>query len=504
MKSTSSVPSGPARENLVALERAHESAVNDRVFQTGVRQLVQDSWQRSLSLSLNPAIVAQERTWTDAELRDLRNLHPLAAVLPVVHSLLIRHAFDAELLVAIGDESGRLLWIDGDRVLRRQVEEMLFVEGADWSEGHVGTSAPGTAIALDRGIQIRRAEHFNALAHPWSCTAVPIHDPDTGKILGVIDITGGDQAVAPQTLPLVEAAVAAMEAELRIQRLDGGRLDGRRLDAERLAGERTNEQRSSEQRSGQQRIGEQRNDEQRSDERRSDVSDRPDSRRRRSSVAMFSAANRAAVPVGFGVLGSDYGHLECGDVAIDVSPRHAEILTLLAWHREGLSADRLAFLLSDQTGSGQVNSVDTLRAEMVRVRKVLEQVTPSIVIGSRPYRLQSPLELDAQRVLAFLDRGAHRVALAAYRGPVLPNSFSPGIIDIRTEISARLREAMLTDASVDLLLEYARSDEATYDSEVWRACLELLPARSPKRATVVARLKRIDDELGVRQSSSQR
>ncbi|MBG6214881.1 MAG: transcriptional regulator [Cryobacterium sp.] len=460
MKSTSSVPSGPAREALVALERAHESAVSDRVFQTGVRKLVQDSWRRSLSLSINPAGVAPERALTDAELRDLRNQHPLAAVLPVVHNLLIRHALDAELLVAIGDESGRLLWIDGDRVLRRQVEEMLFVEGADWSEGHVGTSAPGTALALDRGIQIRRAEHFNALAHPWSCTAVPIHDPDTGKILGVIDITGGDQAVAPQTLPLVEAAVAAMEAELRIQRLDGYRLG---------------------------------------------ASTERDARTpRRASIALLPAPNRNVVPVGFGVLGSDYGHLESGGMAVDVSPRHAEILTLLAWHREGLSADRLAFLLSDQTGSGHANGVDTLRAEMVRLRKVLEQVNPPVSIGSRPYRLQSPLELDAQRVLAFLERGAHRVALAAYRGSVLPNSFSAGIIDIRTEVSARLREAMLTDASVDLLLEYARSEEATYDSEVWRACLELLPARSPKRATVVARLKRIDDELGARRNSSKR
>lgn len=450
-KSTSSVPSGEARERLVALERAHESAITDQVFGGGVRKLVQDSWQRSISLSLDPESLSPERQLTDAELRDLRNQHPLAAVLPVVHNLLIRHAFDAELLVAIGDESGRLLWIDGDRVLRRQVETMLFVEGADWSEGRVGTSAPGTALALDRGIQIRRAEHFNALAHPWSCTAVPIHDPDTGVILGVIDITGGDRAVAPQTLPLVEAAVAALEAQLRFQRRSTHSMRTSRAIA-------------------------------------------PLSRR--SSSALRPAGNRHPVPVGLSVLGSDCGHLDSGGTSVDVSPRHAEILTLLAWHREGLSAARLAFLLSDQTGGGQVTSVDTLRAEMVRVRKVLEQISPSVIIDSRPYRVQTPLELDAQRVLAFLERGAHRVALAAYRGAVLPHSLSPGIIAIRTEVSTRLREAMLTDASVDLLLEYARSEEATYDFEVWRACLELLPPRSPKRATVIARLQRIDDEIG--------
>ncbi len=439
LKSSSSVPTGDARESIVALERAHESAITDRVFQSGVRQLVQDSWQRSLSLRLDPSSVAPERALTDGELRDLRNQHPLAAVLPVVHNLLIRHATDAELIVAIGDESGRLLWIDGDRVLRRRVEEMLFVEGADWSESRVGTSAPGTALALDRGIQIWRAEHFNTLAHPWSCTAVPIHDPDTGKILGVIDITGGDQAVAPQTLPLVEAAVAAMEAELRIQRLDR-------------------------------------------------PADSPLAQRSRASM---SVSVPRLVPAGLSVLGTDHGQLHCASSTVDASPRHTEILTLLAWHREGLSADRLASFLSDQD-----TAVETLRAEMVRVRKVLALLDSPIMITSRPYRLESKLELDAQRVLAFLERGAHRVALGAYRGAVLPGSSAPGIVEIRQEVSSRLREALLADASVDLLLSYARTEEATWDTEVWRACQELLPARSPKRAMVVAHLARIEDEIG--------
>ncbi|TFC83658.1 transcriptional regulator [Cryobacterium sp. TmT2-59] len=425
--------------SFVKLARAHEAAVLDKVARPGVRKLVQESWDRSLSLRLDPSRLAPERELTFDELRDKRDQHALASVLAVVHNLLIRHSFDSGLIVAIGDEFGRLLWIDGDREVRRRAEGMLFVEGSDGSERRVGTSVPGTALALDHGIQIQRAEHFNHLAHPWSCTAVPIHDPDSGDILGVIDITGGAEAVAPQTLPLVEAAVAAMEAELRIQRLSASaaaptvaRFFGRALPAPPV----------------------------------------------RTSPARLE------------VLGRDHGQLENDGGAGEVSPRHAEILTLLAWNRDGLSADRLSLLLTDQA-----NGVDNLRAEMVRLRKVLEQTSPRIGIASRPYRLETPLELDAQRVLAFLERGAHRVALGAYRGPVLPGSSAPGIIEIRTEVSARLREAMLSDASAELLLEYARTDEATYDSEVWRACLELLPARSPKRASVVARLKRIDAEM---------
>ncbi len=44
---------------------------------------------------------------------------------------------------------------------------------------------------LDRAVQIRGAEHYNRIVHPWSCTAAPVHDPVTGALLGVIDITGG-------------------------------------------------------------------------------------------------------------------------------------------------------------------------------------------------------------------------------------------------------------------------------------------------------------------------
>jgi len=425
--------------SFLTLAAAHEAAVAERFIGPGVRKLVQESWQRSLSLSLDPLRLAPEPELSSDELRELRDRHPLAAVLPVVHNLLIRHAFHSGLIVAIGDEFGRLLWIDGDRSVRSKAEGMLFVEGSDWSERRVGTSAPGTALALNHGIQIQRAEHFNQLAHPWSCTAVPIHDPQSGSILGVIDITGGDEAVAPQTLPLVEASVAALEAELRIQRLSAAATS--------------------------------------------------------PTVARFFGSappvpSERPSPASLEVLGRDHGQLDNADGRVEISPRHAEILTLLAWNRDGLSADRLSMLLTDQA-----NAVDNLRAEMVRLRKVLKHSSPRISIASRPYRLETSLELDAQRVLAFLERGAHRVALGAYRGAVLPSSTAPGIVEIRAEISARLRQAMLSDASADLLLEYARTDEATYDSEVWRACLELLPARSPKRASVVARLSRIEEEL---------
>ena len=418
------------------LARAHESAISERVATSGVRRLVKESWERSIMLHLDPATASPALALDDDDLREYRKTHPLSLVLPVVHRLLTRHAADSGLIVAVGDESGRLLWIDGDRALRRRAEGMMFVEGADWSEGRVGTSAPGTALALDHGIQIQRAEHFNLVVHPWSCTAVPVHDPDSGEVIGVIDITGGDEAVAPHTLPLIEAAVAAVEAEMRIRRLD-------------------------------------------------DIASRPAPR-------SVPRPHRQIAPA-LHSLGRDHATLEFDGRTLELSPRHAEILTLLAWHPDGLTSEQLCELLYEGDGSKV-----TLRAEMVRLRRAIAPFAPALTPLSRPYRAALPLELDAHRVLSFIERGAHRVALAAYQGPVLPASASPGIRAIRAEVSSRLREALLTDASVETLLGYARTDEAAYDAEVWKACLHLLPPRSPKRAGVVSRLERIEAEVSLR------
>ncbi|ASD23984.1 transcriptional regulator [Cryobacterium sp. LW097] len=408
--------------------------------QAGVRRLVRESWQRSLSLRLDPLTAQAAPTLAADELNRLRARNPLAGVLPVINTLLVRHAAEFGLIVAVADETGRLLWIDGDSSVRTRAEDMHFVVGADWSEARVGTSAPGTALALNHGIQIQRAEHFSQLAHPFSCTAVPIHDPVTGAVLGVIDITGGDAAVAPQTLPLVEAAVAALEAELRIQSLSAPR------------------------------------------------------------PAPARPSGFTAPGILLTVLGTEHGALHGAPStdrhstdrhSVGLSPRHAEILLLLAWHRQGLSADRLASLLSDE----QPHAVENLRAEMVRLRRALAVSHPQLRIGSRPYRLETGVDTDAGRVLRLLGRGAHRMALAAYRGTVLPGSAAPGVTEIRAEVSQRLRQTLLSDASVEVLLDYARTEEAAWDSEVWRACLQLLPARSPQRAAVVASLARIEAEL---------
>jgi hypothetical protein len=121
---------------------------------------------------------------------------------------------EGEQLMAVSDADGRLLWVEGNRTAREHGARINFVEGALWDEAHAGTNAPGTALALDHEVQIFATEHFRQTVQAWTCAAAPIHDPLTGRILGVVDITGGDIVANPHSLALVRAAARACEAVL--------------------------------------------------------------------------------------------------------------------------------------------------------------------------------------------------------------------------------------------------------------------------------------------------
>ncbi|QKJ20978.1 transcriptional regulator [Microbacterium hominis] len=419
------------------IERAHEELLagnlgDDRL--RDVRALVRESWRRSLD-GLVGAEALPPLELDAAAIEEYRRTHPLGGVIEMVRGLLLPGGPDESgVIVAVGDASGRLLWVEGDHRVRTLTGDMGFVEGANWSEAAIGTSAPGTALTLDRSLQIHGAEHFNRLVQPWSCTAAPVHDPETRALLGVIDVTGGIEAATPQAQLLVDATARAIEGELLVSRL------------------------------------------------RARAESRPARRRTTKPVVATRATLR--------VLGRDRALLELagelGETVSELGARHAELLLMLAVHRQGVSAERLAELVY-----GDPDALVTLRAEMVRLRRALEKVAPALVPVSRPYRMPIELETDAHQVLSLLDRGAHRVALAAYHGDVLPDSTAPGVEEYRDSVRIALREALMAEASLDVLLAFADTAAAADDVEVLTLCLSMLPARSPRRAGLVARIERL-------------
>jgi hypothetical protein len=393
-----------------------------------IRPVIAESWQRSLAGGVDPDLESARPSPVAPTVARLRDTHPLAPALPVIRRLLVDDAVESGVVVAVSAADGTLLWVEGDPVMRRRAEAMNFLPGADWSERAAGTNAPGTALALDRELQIRGGEHFSRVVQPWSCTAAPVHDPSTGALLGAIDLTGGDEVASPQTLALVRATVVAVESHLALLRLTGN------ATAEPAA--------------------------------------------RKPHLVVLGADRPRWVTT------DDLGHLR----ATGLTGRHADILVLLSHHPEGLSADHLAVLLDDKD-----LGVVTVRAEMSRLRKVIgpEHLT------SRPYRLLVPVTTDIGEIFDALDAGDVESALVRYQGPLLPQSVSPAIARLRTQLSASLRGAVLAEAArgrTDLLRRWLELPEGRDDRDGWRA-LRSAVVDPLRRAQAGGHLAGIDFDL---------
>ncbi|MEV6162161.1 GAF domain-containing protein [Streptomyces sp. NPDC052052] len=202
-------------ERLGQLRYAHEVFTTAGRLEQPVRPVVGESWRRSVRARVSPDGAPLVELGSD-ELGPYRAGHPLAPAMPVIRELMGAYAADGEHLLAVCDAQGRLLWVEGHPAPLRAAGRMNFVEGARWSESAAGTNAPGTAIAVDRPVQVFAAEHFLRTVQRWTCAAAPLHDPRTGRVLGAVDITGGDRLAHPHSLAFVQAVARAAESQLAL------------------------------------------------------------------------------------------------------------------------------------------------------------------------------------------------------------------------------------------------------------------------------------------------
>jgi hypothetical protein len=274
-----------------------------------MRAEVVASWERSAAAGVDVEQPDAPIALDGSDLRGQREMHPLSRVFPLLDDVLGREVRACGAVMALADADGNLLWVCGSSESLRQAERIGFVEGSNWDERLAGTNAPGLALATGREATITRDEHFRSSVRTWSCAATPIHDPGTSQLLGVLDVTGGDEVVVPQTMAMVRAAARLAEAEL-----------ARHLPRPDVAPQ-------SAQSSGLQVVLE------------------------------LLGRNEALVSV------AD-GRDRLGQFRL--SRRHSEIVALLAAAPTGLSGDELAVLLYEEDGGSS-----TLRAELNRLRGLL-------------------------------------------------------------------------------------------------------------------------------------
>jgi transcriptional regulator of acetoin/glycerol metabolism len=186
------------------------------------------------------------------------------------------------------------------------------------------------------------------------------------------------------------------------------------------------------------------------------------------------------------VLGTDAARLRMPGGTVQLSRRHTEILWLLARSPAGLSMQALDAALHPH-GSHPV----TVRAEMTRLRRVLEASGAGGLLLSRPYRPAAALDTDVAELRRRLARGAVHKALDLFTGPPLPGSDAPAVVEARDEVVAELRQAILRSRSASALERWTATGCGHDDAEAWQLLEACLPYGSPKRATARAHRLRL-------------
>ena len=179
------------------------------------RPLIAASWRRMRTRGLDPGADPDVPPLNETEMERRRAASRLRPLVPHLRQALGTAVDDGDQLMVLTDDEGRVLWQDGKPGVRRLADRLGFVGGSAWTEGNVGTNAIGTCLVTGGPVQIQGAEHYVESHTRWGCAAAPVHDPWTGDVIGVVDVSGPSRGMHPSALAMVRLAARVAELEVR-------------------------------------------------------------------------------------------------------------------------------------------------------------------------------------------------------------------------------------------------------------------------------------------------
>ncbi|MBG0851651.1 GAF domain-containing protein [Streptomyces spinoverrucosus] len=401
------------------LSAVRDAALSGKRPDLAPRPVIEESWGRMLRGGVDPDHDFRSGLLEPEEIMRRRQDSPLRHVLPVLREGLVSVADTAQHIMVIADADARVLWREGSSAVLRKADGLGFLLGADWRENIVGTNGVGTPAVVRRPVQVFAAEHFVRSHASWTCAGAPITDPRDGRLIGVVDVSGPLETMHPATLAWVDSVAKLAEARLRVLHLTAlerlravaapvlARLTGRALvvDREGWTAAVTGMPYTN-------RIA---------------LPKALSPGRRWLPVLGLCVVEPLAegwlvrpadepVPTGATRIVLDLGQPRRWTVTVsggagswthELSPRHAELLYLLAEHRAGRTAAQLA---ADVFGDPY--RTVTVRAEMSRVRRYLGGF-----LEHRPYRFRDDAEIE--------------VILPPQPSDLLPHSTAPTVLRAR-------------------------------------------------------------------------
>lgn len=177
--------------------------------ETGVRTSILNSWRRCRTLGLSP---------DQSDLPFREDFEPdgriVRAAVPVLDRLQAMFAGSA-MNISVADASGTvLLRRFGEASLARVLPAIQSVPGFVFAEKVAGTNGIGLALAERQPIRVYGAEHFAERSQGSACRALPVRDPLSGRIEGVLCFGYPRSAEDPALDTVIRKAAGAIERRL--------------------------------------------------------------------------------------------------------------------------------------------------------------------------------------------------------------------------------------------------------------------------------------------------
>jgi len=108
--------------------------------------------------------------------------------------------------IILTDAAGLVLTrLTADHDLERHLDGVKLAPGFSYAEERVGTNGIGTALESGGPAHVFGHEHYAEHLEGLACAGVPIHDPVSGKTVGVIDLTCWRKNADPLLISLVKS-----------------------------------------------------------------------------------------------------------------------------------------------------------------------------------------------------------------------------------------------------------------------------------------------------------
>jgi transcriptional regulator of acetoin/glycerol metabolism len=197
-----------ARERLLSDGTGSAAASEDLV-----RPEIAASWRRSLLSGVDPC-----RMPTDPADPDRSGTPRLLRAAEPVLTRLVAQLAGTSTAVVLADAHAWILWRGAGRAaLFAGLDAISASPGCCLGEERVGTNGLGTVVEERRPTVIVGGEHYQDVMQDFTCVGVPILDPLSRRLEGVLDLTCASRDTNELLLPLLTEAVREIEVRLREQ-----------------------------------------------------------------------------------------------------------------------------------------------------------------------------------------------------------------------------------------------------------------------------------------------